>query len=146
METHYSLYQSVVIVFGFLIGVSVPSSWHPQHQRISRQIVFIVWLLGSAVLFFSYVSQLLSQLVLVAFERPIDTTEDVLERGIPLMLTTGGSTLELFNNTHNPTMKEVLRKNVIENNLVVRFASPEFMRFITQDFRIGEGNVYFEVM
>ena len=135
-----------MIVLSFMIGIGVPTSWEPQHGRISRQILFTVWLLAATVLYLSYCQELLSQLITVAFDPPIDYSRDVLESGIPLIIFQDTTFLYVFQNTPNPTMREVLRKNVIEKNTLIRFGSARMMRFMTQDVRIGTGNVEIEVI
>ena len=128
------------------MGIGVPPSWEPQHKRISHQILFVVWLLGATVLYLSYISELLSQLILVAFEPPIDYSTDVLERGIPLIMYKDTTFVEVFQNAPDPTMREVLRKNVIEKNALVTWGSPQMFNFMFFMFRIGEGNVDIEVI
>ena len=146
METHYSLYQSAMIVWSFMIGIGVPPSWEPQHGRISRQILFTIWLLAATVLYLSYCQELLSQLITVAFDKPIDYSRDVLESGIPLVMYKDTTFVKVFQNSHNPTMREVLRKNVIEKNALVVWGSPQMLDFLFNKLRIGEGNVDIEVI
>ena len=118
----------------------VPDSWRT--KDIPHKITYTVWLLGCTILVFFYTSQLLSQLVSVGFERPIDSSKDVLETGVPLVLVGsdfGSTSVNYFAQHHNPIVREVFQKNVVEQNKTVEVMSTEYIDFLSRDFLAGKG-------
>ena len=139
LQDHYGIYRWVLVTLLFLAGERVHNSWVPKHTP--RKILFVFWMFSATILHMAYVSQLVSQLVRVQFENPIDSSKDLLESGLPLMLYYGTTDREYFSKNPNPVVREVFRKNVAEKKTLVQYGSPQFWKLVLHDLRTGKGNL-----
>ena len=134
----FNMYQASMIIISFLWGRGVHSSWVPTYLPL--KIVFTCWLVVATLLCWAYLSQLFSFIVLSKFEQPIDTAEDVLKSDLPLMITTWGWQKNLLTQK-NPGLQQVYQKNVVEKDAEMVFFSDEYINFLANQLRNGEGNI-----
>ena len=72
-----------------LVKESVPQHWlHWQKGSQAINVATGVWLLATVVISFGYSGTLLSSLVMKEYEQPIDSVDDLIARGMPLLVPT----------------------------------------------------------
>ena len=61
----------------------------------------------------AYKSTLLSSLVTIRYNKPIDTLADVESSGLPLLLAKGYRNHKLFENDQRPIMKQIYSRSIL---------------------------------
>ena len=94
----------------------------------------------ATILQYAYLSQLLALIVREQFDKPIDTSMDVLKSDLPLVIINRSPQQRLFAENPNPTIKAVLQQNAIDKNMVLDYLSEPYYKFLGNDLRNGKGN------
>ena len=61
----------------------------------------------------AYKSTLLSSLVTIRYNKPIDTLADLDSSGLPLLLVKGSKNQRLFENDQRPIMKQIYNRSIV---------------------------------
>ena len=65
------------------------------------------------ILTLGYLSTLLSQMVAIRYDNPIDTTDDLDRSGLPLLIAGGSSLDYLLENDPKPAVKRIYNRSLI---------------------------------
>ena len=102
-----------VISIGFLIDEGVPNRfiWNvsSQHSR-ARCLLVIAWLMLGYLMTMSYKSVLLTSLVSIQYERPIETLEDLLVTDRKIIMLANTSTEIMIRTDPRPGMQQLAKK------------------------------------
>ena len=99
----------------FLINETFPKKWINRLGFVySRKLLILMWLMfASNLLLWSYKSTLLSTLITINYENPINTLEDVDRSGLPVMVAKNTVLHWLIATDPRPTTKSILKKSVV---------------------------------
>ena len=101
MESRNSIiFKAVTLSITALISESLPHDWYHNVPKFKKLLLWI-WLLSALILTLSYKSNLLANLLAVAYEKPIETSEDVFRTGLPVYVKEGSlrEVLKICTNT-----------------------------------------------
>ncbi len=98
-----------------LVCESVPLSWFGIRVKYQGYFLLILWLPFATLLSFSYESTLLSKLVSVSKEKPIDTFERLLESNLPMFIFKNSFTPTMLKSHPRRVIREVYQRNVLEH-------------------------------
>ncbi len=106
-----------LLTVGILVSETVPK-WLTslRGSSASKQLLLVSWLPLACLLSWVYQSTLLSFLVKVAKERPIDTYQDVLDRQVPIYVTRGNMMGPLMATHPLPVVREAYDKLTVLHN------------------------------
>ena len=92
-----------------------PNKWINRGGFVfSRKLLILMWLmLASNLLLWSYKSTLLSTLILIYYENPINTLEDVDGSGLPVLIPKNSAPHWLMATDPRLTVKRIYRKSVL---------------------------------
>ena len=89
------------------------------YKTSAGSMTVLLWSLGGLVLMLSYVSNLRASLIAIAYEKPVDTVQDILDRDEDLWYISGTSLLDNLKNSAREDIRQlheqVLRKNTFYN-------------------------------
>ena len=108
-----NLYPSTdLCIAAFLIDESFPERWiHREGFGYSRKFLILMWLMmASFILLASYRGTLLSTLVPIYYERPINTFEEVERAGLPIFITKNNAPHWLMATDPRPALKKIFKK------------------------------------
>ena len=98
-----------------LIGQSLSQDWVIRSGFKTRRINLLKWIVLGNFLTMGYVSTLLSQLVAIRYENPIDTLDDMDKSGLPLMIANGSGLTELIGQDPRPAVQRIYNRSIIFN-------------------------------
>lgn len=96
-----------------LIGQSLSQDWLFREGFKIRRIILLKWLLLANFLTLGYMSTLLSQLVAIRYENPIDTIDDLDKSGLPLLIPEGTGVDNLIGKDPRPAVKRIFNRSMI---------------------------------
>ena len=99
----------------FLIDETFPDKWINRQGFVkTRKVLILMWLMfASNLLIWSYKSTLLSTLIPIYYENPINTLEDVDNSDLPVMVPKSTVVHWLLATDPRPTAKRIFRKSVL---------------------------------
>ena len=99
----------------FLMDETFPKKWINRRGFVqSRKVLILIWLMfASNLLIWSYKSTLLSTLIPIYYENPINTLEDVDNSDLPLLVPRSTVLHRLLATDPRPTVKRIFRKSVL---------------------------------
>ena len=99
----------------FLMDETFPQKWINRRGFVqSRKVLILIWLMfASNLLNWSYKSTLLSTLIPIYYENPINTLEDADNSDLPLLVPRSTVLQRLLATDPRPTAKRVFRKSVL---------------------------------
>ena len=78
-----------------------------------RKILILKWIVLGSVLTWGYKSTLLSTLVTIRYNKPIDTLADLDRSGLPSAMVDGSSHQQAFKNEQRDIMKRIYSKSIL---------------------------------
>ena len=78
-----------------------------------RKILILKWIVLGSVLTWAYKSTLLSTLVTIRYNKPIDTLADLDRSGLPLAIVDGSSEQKAFENDQRDIMKQIYSRSIL---------------------------------
>ena len=78
-----------------------------------RKILILKWIVLGSVLTWAYKSTLLSTLVTIRYNKPIDTLADLDRSGLPLAIIDGSSEQKAFENDQRDIMKQIYSRSIL---------------------------------
>ena len=96
-----------------LIGQSLSQDWLFREGFKTRRIILLKWLVLANFLTLGYMSTLLSQLVAIKYENPIDTIDDLDKSGLPLLIAGGTGIENMIANDPKPAVKRIYNRSLI---------------------------------
>ena len=96
-----------------LIGQSLSQDWLFREGFKTRRIILLKWLVLANFLTLGYMSTLLSQLVAIRYENPIDTIDDLDNSGLPLLIPGGTGIENMIANDPKPAVKRIYSRSII---------------------------------
>ena len=108
-----------------LLSESLPLRWYQARSNLHSYIILMVWLSLATLLSFAYESNLLSSLVSVSYEKPIETFEELGDSGMPVHVLTGSAIELLMKYSHRGTVRRVYQTNVLEKGSLYDFENHE---------------------
>ena len=96
-----------------LIGQSLSQDWLFREGFKTRRIILLKWLVLANFLTLGYMSTLLSQLVAIKYENPIDTIDDLDKSGLPLLIPGGTGIENMIANDPKPAVKRIYSRSLI---------------------------------
>ena len=96
-----------------LIGQSLSQNWLFREGLHTRRIILLKWLVLAAFLTWGYMSILLSQLVAIRYENPIDTIDDLDKSGLPLLIASGTGIEYMIANDPKPVVQRIYNRSII---------------------------------
>ena len=98
-----------------MIDEHIPKKWITRQELVyTRKLLIIVWLmLTSNILIWSYKGTLLSTLVPIYYENPINTLEEVDRSGLPVMIPKNNVISWLVKTDPRSTIKNIWEKRIL---------------------------------
>ena len=87
--------------------------WINRDGFVIRKILILKWIVLGSVLTWAYKSTLLSTLVTIRYNKPIDTLADLDRSGLPLLLVEGSDVQEAFKNDQRDVMKRIYSRSIL---------------------------------
>ena len=78
-----------------------------------RKTLILKWIFLGNVLTMAYKSTLLSTLVTIRYNKPIDTLADLDSSGLPFLLAKGSTNIKWFENDQRPIMKNIYNTSIV---------------------------------
>ena len=99
----------------FLIDEHIPKKWMTRQELVyTRKLLIIMWLmLTSNLLIWSYKGTLLSTLVPIYYESPINTLEEVDRSGLPVLISKNNVIHWLVETDPRATIKNIWKKRIL---------------------------------
>ena len=79
----------------------------------TRKILILKWIVLGSVLTWGYKSKLLSTLVTIRYNKPINTLADLDRSGLPLVIAEGSVDHHLFENDQRDLMKQIFNRSIV---------------------------------
>lgn len=95
-----------------VVSESIPSRFVKCYLN-SKIILLWFWLPCGLLVSFAYRSALLTSLVTMSYEKPIDTAQDVLDSGLPLLVHTPSWESNFFNTAKSPIYQK-MNKEIVQ--------------------------------
>lgn len=112
---NFSPYLGISVVIGFLVDETVYHKYVTRRPtKKSRNLLITIWMIVGFLISSGFKSVLLSTLVSIEYERPIDTIDDLIETDMPIYME--WETMEMFMINSRNSIQE-LRKRVTPYNL-----------------------------
>ena len=125
------MFSGIFISIGPIIDESIDHSYvNSRSCAKARQLLLLMWLLVGFILTLSYKSVLLSTLVNIGYEKPIDNVDDLLKSGKSIMIPGNTMVPDYMKNDPRKRLNEVAKKQMILYNFTGKI-----------DKRIIEGQV-----
>ena len=104
------MFTGIFISIGPIIGESVDNNYVSNRSCAkARQLLLAMWLLSGFILTLSYKSVLLSTLVNIGYEKPIDNVNDLLESGKSIVIPGNTIIPEYMNNDPRDSVNKVAK-------------------------------------
>ena len=115
----------------FLIEEVIPKRWMSRQGLVhARKLLIIMWLmLTSNLLIWSYKSTLLSTLVPIYYDKPINTIEEVDRSGLPVLITKNNVVHWLMKSDPRSTINKIWQRRIL-----YPFAGGKFPDWVTQRY------------
>ena len=112
--TPLSTFTDICITM-FLMDETFPQKWINRRGFVqSRKVLILIWLMfASNLLNWSYKSTLLSTLIPIYYENPINTLEDADNSDLPLLVPRSTVLQRLLATDPRPTAKRIFKKSVL---------------------------------
>ena len=130
MTAYVSLMTDLCISI-FLIEEVIPKRWMSRQGLVhARKLLIIMWLmLTSNILIWSYKGTLLSTLVPIYYDNPINTLEDVDRSGLPVLITKNNVVHWLMKTDPRSTINNIWQKRIL-----YPFPGGKFPDWVTQRY------------
>jgi hypothetical protein len=96
-----------------LIQESLPHEWFRRNSFVAQKVLLFQWLIMGCLLSMAYRSILLSTLIPIRYEKPIDTLADLEKSGLPLLLPGKTSVNALVASDPRPIMNRIFNKSIV---------------------------------
>ena len=96
-----------------MIGQSFSQDWLFRDGFKTRKIILLKWLALGNFLTLGYMSTLLSQLVAIRYENPLDTIDDMDKSGLPLLIPNGTAIDVLIGQDPRPAVQRIYNRSII---------------------------------
>ena len=108
-------YYSVVDIFiaTELIPRRRLKKWMNRDGFSIRKILILKWIVLGSVLTWAYKSTLLSTLVTIRYNKPIDTLADLDTSGLPLVIVEGSFYHKVIENDQRDIMKRIYNRSIV---------------------------------
>ena len=115
----------------FLIEEVIPKRWMSRQGLVhARKLLIIMWLmLTSNILIWSYKGTLLSTLVPIYYDNPINTLEEVDRSGLPVLITKNNVVHWLMKTDPRSTINNIWQKRIL-----YPFPGGKFPDWVTQRY------------
>ena len=78
-----------------------------------RKIVILKWIVLGNILTLGYKTTLLSSLITINYEDPIDNKYDLDKSGLPLIMSRGGATFEFISQAPGALMARIFKRKIL---------------------------------
>ena len=96
-----------------MTGQSVSQDWLIRDGFGTRRINLLKWVVFANFLTLGYMSTLLSQMVAIRYDSPIETADDLDQSGLPLLIAGGSSLNNLLENDPKPAVKRIYNRSLV---------------------------------
>ena len=87
--------------------------WINRDGFCTRKILILKWIVLGSVLTWGYKSTLLSTLVTIRYNKPIDTLADLDRSALPLVILKGSASHQAFENEQRDIMKQIYKRSIL---------------------------------
>ena len=105
--------KDILLSTFILIGQSLSQDWIYRSGFKTRRINLLKWIVLGNFLTMGYMSTLLSQLVAIRYENPIDTLDDMDKSGLPLLIPNGTALDVLLGQDPRPVVQRIYNRSMI---------------------------------
>ena len=104
------MFTGILISIGPIIDESIDNNYiNNRSCAKARHLLLLIWLLAGFILTLSYKSVLLSTLVKIGYEKPIDNVDDLLESGKSIVIPGNTIIPEYMNNDPRDSVNKVAK-------------------------------------
>lgn len=107
-KKHSTDYQLISAIITTMVAGSVPDRYFNIRMTHAGFLSFFIWMAAMLLITSAYKSNLLASLIVVEYEKPLDTYQEILDRGVTLATFNGAIMSEIMKNSHRPVMREIL--------------------------------------
>ncbi len=107
------LFRGLTISYTGVINEPIDWTWM-KIDYTSQFMFFMFWLPLAFFINMAYKANLLVNVIAIDYENTIDTSQQVLDSGLPVHIYKTGMFFNIFNNNPTPLLKKIYEKNVLE--------------------------------
>ena len=138
-KRNFDMFTECTIVIGVIINESLNAKLLSLDSKPSRQWLLVIWIPCSCLLGFAYQSNLRAFMMKAGREKPIDTFQDLMDRGITMHL--ADKTLVPFMVRTSPIkiIREAFQENTLNRNGLYLLEDGETPEYVFDEASKGTG-------